>query len=265
MKAYFQILLTALFISGIIYACSSDSEDPAPEPDTTAPTVDFNIAGISNNTGTGPVVVSGEIVVNVSAQDSGGVAKVEAYIDDQKVGEDTTAPFQIIIDISGYTSKIAQTAKFKDYVLKIVVTDTSGNSSSKEEIINIDNEIPSITEVSLQEGQIIGGDINTVTFSVADNEEIASVKTYLNEELLSEILDGTFEVNLNTLGLTDGENTLKIEAADLAENKAIHEIAFISDNTGPNITLESPGEVLYQKTTILPEVSDNEHSEDSIS
>lgn len=135
MKPYlpYQLLLIVLFA---LSSCSSDSEDPSPEPDTTAPTVSFSIAGAS---GSGPVIVSGQIEITINAQDSNGIAKVEAFIDDQKVGEDTTAPFNIIVDLSGYASK-SSSAKSQNYTLSVIATDTSGNTTSKEQVITIISE-----------------------------------------------------------------------------------------------------------------------------
>lgn len=234
MKNYLVYTLALLSLL-ILFSCSSDSEDPTLEPDVVAPTVNFTISGTSGSSGSQPVVVSNQIEINIDAQDSEGIAKVEAFINNQKVGEDTTAPYQITIDISGYTSKNVLTGKFTDYVLKVTVTDTSGNTNSKEETINIDNELPSITDVSLENNQVIGGDTNPVTFNVNDNEGLSSIKIYLNNELASEITDDLYEFNINTLDLSDGENTLKIEAKDLAENLTSHEVIFIADNTGPQI------------------------------
>ena len=88
---------TLLIVFGILCSCSSDSEDPAPEPDTVAPTVDFTIAGISDPSNSQTVVVSNQIQINVDADDESGIAKVEAFIDGEKVGEDTTPPYQITV------------------------------------------------------------------------------------------------------------------------------------------------------------------------
>ncbi|MFD2099278.1 Ig-like domain-containing protein [Flagellimonas iocasae] len=257
MKHFSPTLLLLLLIF-TLFSCSSDSEDPTPEPDVIAPTVDFTIPGASGTGGSRPVVVSNQIQINIDAKDTEGIAKVEAFIDGQKVGEDTTAPYQITIDVSGYTSKMSQTAKFTDYVLKIVVTDTSGNTSSKEQVINIDNALPLITEVSLTNGQVIGGDTNPITFSAGDNEGLSGVNIYINDELISEIIDNVYQFNLNTLELADGENTMKIEATDLAENTTSHEVVFIADNTGPEIVANSveEGQILDEEFIMSTTLSD---------
>lgn len=259
MKPYlsYQLLLIVLFA---LSSCSSDSENPSPEPepDVVAPNVTFNIAGSSNtSSGTTPVF-SNQITINISAQDAGGVAKVEAYINDQKVGEDVTSPFQIVIDLTGYTSKIPSSGKFQDYTLKIVATDTSGNQSSSEQVIHIDNELPAITNVSIESGGVINGDTNLVTFSVSDNEGLKSVKVILNNQLLQEFTDDVYEFNINTLDLSEGENSFSIEAIDLANNTAEFNVQFFADNTGPEIIVPNlvDGQILDESIVFAPQVQD---------
>lgn len=254
--SFVYLLLFALLLT----SCSSDSDSPdINEPDTISPEVTFSITGSPQNQGSEPIIVSNQIQLNIDATDAGGVAKVEAFIDDQKVGEDTTAPYRIVIDISGYASKQSQTSKFQDYTLKIVVTDTAGNTTSKEQIINIDNDRPVISEVSLETGAVINGDTNSVFFEVNDNEALSSVKVYINNELFADIGDTNYNLNINTLNLQDGENTLKIEAIDLAENTAIFQIPFIVDNTGPRLQFDSfsDGTILDEPVIINPEISDD--------
>lgn len=257
MKQYlpYPFLLSLLFI---VFSCSSDSDEPTPpEPDVIAPSIAINIAG-STSSGSGETpVYSNQITVNINAQDANGVAKVEAFINDQKVGEDTTAPFEITIDLSGYTSKMPSSGKFQDYTLKIVATDTSGNQSSTEQVFNVDNELPFIANVTLQNGTIINGDTNGVSFEVTDNEGLFSIKAFMNNTLLQEFSTAPYELNVNTLDLTDGENTLRIEAVDLANNTATFDVAFVSDNTGPEIILNTELNKVYDPVTITSDINDN--------
>ena len=109
----------------VIISCSSESQDTEEsEMDTISPEVEFSIVGFpKTSTSNEPIVVSNQIEIKIDARDNGGIAKIEAFINDEKVGEDSTAPYNIIVDVSGYTSKISQTSKFKDYILRITVTD----------------------------------------------------------------------------------------------------------------------------------------------
>ncbi len=133
---------TLLIAFGILCSCSSDSDDPTPEPDTVAPTINFTITAASS--GSEPIVVSNQMEININAQDANGIAKVEAFIDNEKVGEDSTAPFTIVVDLSGYATK-SLTSKSQNYSLRVDATDTSGNTSSKEQTITIESKTQLIT------------------------------------------------------------------------------------------------------------------------
>jgi len=84
--------------------------------DTTPPTV--SITNPKDN-----AVVSGVVTIQVDASDSGGIAKVEFYIGESKVGEDSSKPYEYSWD----------TKKLKDgtYVLTTKATDSAGNKNSK--------------------------------------------------------------------------------------------------------------------------------------
>jgi len=84
--------------------------------DTTPPTV--SITNPKDN-----AVVSGVVTIKVDASDSSGIAKVEFYVGEGKVGEDSSKPYEYSWD----------TKKLKDgtYVLTAKATDSAGNKNSK--------------------------------------------------------------------------------------------------------------------------------------
>lgn len=242
----------------VINSCSKESETKD-GPDIASPTINFSIAGFpSNNTSGEPIVVSNQIEIKIDAEDAGGIARTEAFIDDVKVGEDVAAPYSIIVNVSSYTSKIGSAKKYKDYVLKVTATDKVGNTTSKEQKINIDNELPSITDVSLKDNSVISGETNTLTFDVADNEELSAVTVYIGARALAEIQDENYELNIDTSALSDGENMLKIEAIDAADNTATHIVNLNVDNTGPEVTFSALVErqILDEEIVIAPDVTD---------
>lgn len=245
-------------IAFFFYACSDESESTN-EPDIVSPTIQFSIAGIGDNLSLSQIpVLSKQIEINIDAKDEGGISKIEAFINDVKEGEDVSPPYQIIIDISSYTSKVASTKKYKEYILKVVATDNSGNSSYIEQQIYIDNELPSISEVSLGENAVINGNANTLTFVVSDNTGISSVMVSINDRLIATIENGDYTLNLDTTELIYGLNTLKIEAKDTAENIGKYVMNFITDNMGPEINLESviANQILDELMSLNPQVSD---------
>ncbi|HOJ50681.1 MAG TPA: PHB depolymerase family esterase [Spirochaetota bacterium] len=82
--------------------------------DTTAPTV--NITSPTNGS-----TVSGTVTITATASDNVGVTKVEFYINNTKVGEDTTSPYEYNWDTTGYSNGT--------YSLKAVAYDAAGNSA----------------------------------------------------------------------------------------------------------------------------------------
>lgn len=226
-------------VFGILIATSCSNDGNEDIPDTIPPEVSFSIEGTDKSNGQ-PIVVSNQILVKINANDASGLQKVEAYIDDAKVGEDITAPFQFTIDVSGYASKTTNiSSKYKDYTLQITATDIAGNTATSEQLLNIDNDAPSITAVSIEEGSIVNGEVYTVTFEATDNEEISKSVISLNGEVISEISDQEKLFEFNTLELNDGANSLGIEAFDLAGNSTLYVVDFIVDNTGPEINFQN--------------------------
>ena len=257
MAKYYRALM--LIFSVIFFACSSNNEEIDPlENDIIPPTLDLSFEGFPNITETSPIVVSKKIEITISAQDANGIAKVEAFLNDEKVGEDSSAPFFITIDVSQYTSK-STTGKYQNYTLKIVATDRAGNIASKEQLINVDNELPIINDVSLVTDTVLTGIANPFSFLVADNEGLESIILYLNGELQAQIeIVGPYESNIDTSVLPEGQNTLKIEAVDIAGNSATYEVNFISDNLGPEVSFENltEGIIIDEIIQLNPIVTD---------
>lgn len=223
----FQPTSLLLCFAILFFSCSSDSEGPTPEPDTIAPTVSFTIIGSSG--GSEPVVVSDQIEINISAQDAGGIAKVEVFIDNQKVGEDTTAPFNIVVDLSGYASKDLS-AKSQNYTLRVVATDTSGNTSSQEQPITIVSETPLIT-INFPEAYINSNLIEFYIFaSTMDGELLGEKKVNPND---NSVMVGTVK------DITDNE-TFMLTFAELTPYGAkFSTIANLTPQLLPEINLGS--------------------------
>src|SRR5690606_37613811 len=179
-----NIALKALLLLGVLcISCSKDSEEA---PDITPPSVDFSIKGVTQSNTEAPPIIGNTVEIEISAQDAKGISKVEAFIDDAKVGEDKEAPFKITIDLSQYAKKLSGkgTAINKtqtQYTLIVSATDLSGNVSSVEQDIIVDNEIPTITEVTLENNAVITGTENEVTFKDSDNEGITSLEVKIND------------------------------------------------------------------------------------
>src|SRR5690606_19226801 len=184
-----------------------------------------------------PPVIGNTIEIEIDAKDAKGISKVEAFLDDSKVGEDKEAPFKITIDLTQYskklTGKVTAISKTQtQYTLKVSATDLAGNVASVEQDIIVDNEMPTITQVSLENNSAIGGGENLVTFTAQDNKEIMSVEVKVNDVALATALENnTYTFNIDSALLEDGPNTLTITVTDQANNTATYNAPFMADNT----------------------------------
>jgi hypothetical protein len=143
------IFITALLI--FLISCSKDSEDESIEQlDKIAPEVQISIKGADINS-TGPIIVDGQLEIQVDASDAGGISKVEAFINNEKVGEDVTTPYEFIIDLTTFISKTSKNSVNSNETLKITVTDKAGNQTSVEKTIIVSNKTPLIT-ITIPEG-----------------------------------------------------------------------------------------------------------------
>lgn len=260
------IALRTFFALCILSISCSKDEDEA--PDTIPPSVAFTIKGITQDLSQTPVI-GNTIEIEISAQDAKGISKVEAFMNDVKVGEDNQPPFKITIDLTQYSKKLTSkgTALNKtqtQYTLKVSATDLSGNVASVERDIIVDNELPTVTEVTLENNTVITGEENPVTFKANDNEGISSLEVKINDILVETTSpeDNTYTFNINTVLLEDGPNNITITATDQASNAATYNATFVVDNSGPAISLEglSSGDIM-DEVNILTIGAEDPYSE----
>jgi len=102
--------------------------------DTTPPSV--NITSPSNG-----ATVSGTVTIAASATDNVGVTKVEFYINNNKVGEDTSSPYEYSWNTTGYSNGT--------YSLKAIAYDAAGNSAvDNDTSVTVSNSSSGDTTVS---------------------------------------------------------------------------------------------------------------------
>jgi len=263
-KRVFPKILFLLVVVSI--SCNEDNEELL---DTIPPTVAFSIKGVTQNDTEAPPTIGNIIEIEINAQDAKGISKVEAFLDDTKVGEDTSAPFKITVDLAQYVESLSGKGTIVNdtqtqYTLKVSASDLVGNVSTVERDVIVDNEMPTITKVSLLDNTVITGKENLVTFNAYDNNEITSLEVTLNETTLeATALDSiTYTINIDTSVLEDGPNNLNIIAKDKAENKTIFEVLFLTDNTGPEITVEglSTSDTIIDESTVFPIIAVDQYS-----
>ncbi|PMQ02381.1 MAG: hypothetical protein CBR30_01695 [Dictyoglomus sp. NZ13-RE01] len=116
-KVFVSLLILFLFLLTISFS----------EVDTMPPKV--SIVNLKNGQ-----TVSGVITIQVNASDNVGVAKVEFYIDNRKVGEDDESPYEFEWNTLYYPNKV--------YNLAVIAYDESGNKSAVRINIIVNNTAP---------------------------------------------------------------------------------------------------------------------------
>jgi len=228
-----RLLFVLPIVCLLFVSCSEE------EVDNIAPVIDVVIVGFPLESSGLATIVSNQVEIVIDAKDAGGIQKIEAFIDEVKVGEDLVAPYKLIIDVSNLKSKNSTSGSYKNYNLKVTATDNSGNSTSFDRILNVDNSLPIISKVSLDNEVVISGAENLLSFMVVDNKELKNVMVTVNNTELETVgEESVYTSNINTMLLSDGSNTINIKAEDAAGNIAVFVLSFLVDNSGPEITMD---------------------------
>ena len=167
--------------------------------------------------------VTGLVTVTAEAQDNVGVSKVEFYIDETKVAEDTSEPYQYNWDTIGLTNDSTHTIQAKAY-------DIIGNPGQSNTVaVRVVNNIPQVRIVSPTDGETLHGTV-TIQAEAQDNEGIAQVEFFANDKLLKGFISSPYEYAWNTYGVIDGTYTLKAKATNLWGSQNSETINIIVNN-----------------------------------
>lgn len=180
----------------------------------------------------------------VNADDNFEVAKVEFFIDNQKIYEHTNydgySQFRYMLETRKYSNGI--------HTLKAIATDVTGLSSQTTYNINIKNitddiNPPIITINSPANKSILVGNFN-VNLTVIDASPISKVEFYIDNILVDVFTSSPYVKTYNTSNFTIGNKILKFIAYDSANNKQeiTTEVKFADslDTTPPVVFITSP-------------------------
>lgn len=227
-KSYLPIAALLIFL----VSCSQDpiNETP-PKPDTKGPEVVFSIKGVDPNSN-GTIIVNGEIEININANDDGGIGKVEAFIDNEKVGEDLTTPYVLAIDLSKIAPLSGENTSNSNRILKITVTDKTGNQTSLEQAILIATQTPLIT-INFPEGFLNFFFQNFHVFASRMNGQLLEGTTVaISTSTRAATISTTEEIN------ADEEFMITLMTFNPSSERS-----FSFGSTYQNLTIENPKEI----------------------
>ncbi len=180
--------------------------------------------------------ITGAITVSATATDTGGVARVEFFVDNQLAATDTSAPYTYAWN--------ALASGNGSHSLKAVATDAVGHTSTVTHTVNVgqappDSSGPALTNLSFA-GSAIGAGATLVrsgslSISVSDPSGISRVEFLLDGVLLNTDTNGAdgFSTYLNLVSIPDGNHSLTVRAFDSLGNSS-------EVNTAVVVTLAAP-------------------------
>ena len=180
--------------------------------------------------------IEGSYTFRVVATDTVGVNHVDIRI----FGDNTTLPYNPITSSYEYTVTTSTKAD-GTYAAMATAYDNVNQSKKSEEItFYIDNNDPSLSINSPQDGEIVGGDYN---ISVTSSDTYLNSVKYKIDSTGWRNMTGT-EPNwnklINTSELTDGSHMLYVKTTDNSSHVTQQAIEFVVDNTKPSCSLVSP-------------------------
>lgn len=188
-------------------------------------TVDSQAPAASITAPLGSSTVSGVAVVNVSASDNVGVAKVELRVNGSLLATDTAAPYAFSWDSTKVANGMA--------TLQARAYDAAGNAASSTSVsVNVANTVPpvvadttppSVSLTSPTAGASVKNKGNlTITATASDNMGASALKQalYIDNKLMTTASGGSLTYNWNLKKVSSGAHTINVVATDAAGNSA---------------------------------------------
>uniref|UniRef100_A0A832A4D0 Peptidase S8 n=1 Tax=Desulfacinum infernum TaxID=35837 RepID=A0A832A4D0_9BACT len=179
--------------------------------DTQAPTVRITAPA-------GGTKVSGDLAVDVSAEDNVGVERVELYANGVFIAEATAAPYRFTVN----------TLNFADGALSLTAKawDKAGNEGRSAAVtVTVDNvpdpvdtQAPVVTITSPANGTKVGKKV-TISIKATDNVGVTGIQCFIDGALKASTTGSSLSYTWNTTPAAAGTHTIQAVASDAAGNK----------------------------------------------
>lgn len=159
------------------------------------------------------------------------IQSLEISMDGQPLALINSAPFE-------YTWNV-DSLSYGDHILKLVATDSAGNTGTLEQNIK---SVPVITP-SLSEGEVVGGKITLSTLAEVQ-AGIQKVEYFVDNQLIGESTTSPFELEWDTRSVNPGYHDIKTVATDLSGSAT-------EATTHINVGIQKPSSMLWIALIIL--------------
>jgi len=172
---------------------------------------------ISSVSPTAGALLSGEVALSVTASAAAGIAQVETYLDEHRIGVMTAAPYTM-----NWNSGAAANGS---HALTFRVIDTLGAAVSTQVAVSIrnaeikDNIAPLVTITSPGTNTTVSQKF-TVSVQAQDNVVVSELTLYLDGVVIESVAAASLSAEVNARKLTPGIHILTAKAWDAAGNGA---------------------------------------------
>ncbi len=215
--------------------------------DQTAPTVSLT-APASGSTVNGPTTIS------ATASDNVAVTKVEFLVNGAVVGTDTTSPYSVSWDSTGFPASSSITAK---------AYDAAGNTkTSTARTVNVtqpDTTAPTVALTAPANNSTVSGS-TTISASASDNVGVSKVEFLVDGAVVGTDTSSPYSTSWNS-STAGASASITAKAYDAAGNTKLSTARTVSvaDTVDPLATLTTPaaGSTVSGITTLSGTASDN--------
>jgi len=189
--------------------------------DTEPPVVAFILPGSNPD-------VSGTFSIEVEATDNVGVTKVEFFVNNVKIGEDSSFPYSFSVDSTLHANG--------SLPVKVKAYDAAGNSTEANHTFTVNNPVVDtiVPVVSFTLNQDVANLHDTVvaTINATDNVAVAKVEIFVNGVSKGTDTSAPYSLTVDTTELANIGHTIKVVATDTSGNSAYSEVNVTVNNGG---------------------------------
>lgn len=206
--------------------------------------------------------VAGSVTVQVGGGDTVGIQRVSVAIDGSEKNSTASPNLLYTWDTTTFTNG--------SHSIQVQVTDLANQTTSRSITVSVNNaaevpidaQAPSVGILTPSQNQTISGTV-TLSASVSDNVAVALVRFFANSSLIGQLTSGPYSATWNSASVSDGLQTLTVEAKDSSGNvntstiqvNVKNTLSSSLDRTAPTVSFVKPdagaildGEVEWEAT-----------------
>lgn len=133
--------------------------------------------------------------------------------------------------------------------ITVTVVDGAGNTSVETIDVTLDLTAPLVTFNTPSDGDCFGVGEETVVLA-ATIDDLTETTVVSTPAGISETLPAGGGIVMGSITLSEGNNTISLEATDAAGRAGTSQVVLLLDTIGPNVTITSPGDGMPVRGTV---------------